>query len=75
MTKRIASRLIEQIETLSNIATAFSDFARMPLGSFAELDIAETLRSVADLFQSDAKLICKLPYLMKLAGFLLIKIS
>jgi len=55
MTKRIASRLIEQIETLSNIATAFSDFARMPLGNFAELNIAETLRSVADLFQSDAE--------------------
>lgn len=54
MTKRIASRLIEQIETLSNIATAFSDFARMPLGNFSELDISETLRSVADLFQSDS---------------------
>jgi two-component system, NtrC family, nitrogen regulation sensor histidine kinase NtrY len=56
MTRRVASRLIEQIETLSNIATAFSDFARMPLGTFARVDIADTLRSVSDLFESDEEL-------------------
>lgn len=49
----ISSRLVEQIETLSNIATAFSDFARMPLGKLAPVDIAEILRSVTALFAAD----------------------
>jgi len=52
LTKKIASRLIEQIETLSNIATAFSDFARMPIGKFEHVNITEVLRSVSDLFVS-----------------------
>lgn len=49
----ISNRLVEQIETLSNIATAFSDFARMPLGKQAPVNIAEVLNSVTDLFASE----------------------
>lgn len=49
----ISNRLVEQIETLSNIATAFSDFARMPLGNQAPVNIAEVLNSVTDLFASE----------------------
>jgi signal transduction histidine kinase len=49
----ISSRLVEQIETLSNIATAFSDFARMPLGKQTPVNVAEVLNSVTDLFASE----------------------
>jgi signal transduction histidine kinase len=49
----VSNRLVEQIETLSNIATAFSDFARMPLGNQAPVNIAEVLNSVTDLFASE----------------------
>lgn len=50
MTKRIASRLIEQIDTLANIATAFSDFAKMPIGNPKKENIVTILNSVVELF-------------------------
>ncbi len=52
MTKKIASRLIEQIDTLANIATAFSNFAKMPVGKPQKEDIVTILSSVVDLFES-----------------------
>lgn len=50
MTKRIALRLIEQIDTLANIATAFSDFAKMPIGNPQRENIISILNSVVGLF-------------------------
>jgi signal transduction histidine kinase len=52
MTKRIAARLIEQIDTLANIATAFSDFAKMPVGYPKNENIISILNSVVELFIS-----------------------
>ena len=45
--------LIEQIDTLSNIATAFSDFARMPEAHRKVLDVMSRLQSSVSLFQSN----------------------
>lgn len=52
MTRKIASRLIEQIDTLANIATAFSNFAKMPIGKPQNEDIVPILNSVVDLFET-----------------------
>lgn len=52
LTKRVTKRMIEQIDTLSSIATAFSDFARMPIGKFNQVNLDEILVSVVDLFKT-----------------------
>jgi signal transduction histidine kinase len=51
LTAKITQRLIEQIDNLSNIATAFSDFAKMPQGEFKKIDILPILLSAAELFR------------------------
>jgi len=51
LTERISQRLIEQIDNLSNIATAFSDFAKMPQGTFQKIDMYPILFSTVDLFR------------------------
>lgn len=48
--KNIAQTLISQIDTLSSIASAFSDFAVMPQPKPVKLDLAEVLRKVINLF-------------------------
>jgi nitrogen fixation/metabolism regulation signal transduction histidine kinase len=50
LTERISHRLIEQIDTLSNIATAFSDFAKMPQGELVKIEAAPILVSTVELF-------------------------
>ncbi|MCO5231928.1 MAG: HAMP domain-containing histidine kinase [Chitinophagales bacterium] len=52
LTKQIASRLIEQIDTLSGIATAFSNFAKMPIGQPKNENIVPILLSLVDLFKT-----------------------
>jgi signal transduction histidine kinase len=42
--------LIEQIDTLSNIATEFSGFAQMPTAHVTQFDLDQVLQSVADLY-------------------------
>ncbi len=42
--------LLDQIETLSDIATSFSDFAKMPDPRSEKLDISELLRETIDLY-------------------------
>ena len=49
--ERTSHTLIEQIETLSRIASAFSDFAKMPNAKKVELDVGPLLRSVHALFE------------------------
>ena len=43
--KRISKTLIEQIETLSNIATEFSNFAKMPKANNETIRIAEIIKN------------------------------
>ena len=47
--ERTAKALIEQIDTLSNIATEFSSFAKMPKAQIEEVDLRELLQSCTDL--------------------------
>jgi signal transduction histidine kinase len=42
--------LIEQIETLSNIATEFSNFAKLPKPEFEEVNLTSVLQATADLY-------------------------
>lgn len=51
LTEKISQRMIEQIDNLSNIATAFSDFAKMPQGTFQKINIYPILFSTVDLFR------------------------
>lgn len=48
---RIAKRMIEQIDGLARIATAFSHFARLPKAQLSRFDLKDTLLSVAELHQ------------------------
>ncbi|MBL7913942.1 MAG: HAMP domain-containing histidine kinase [Bacteroidia bacterium] len=48
--QRFSQTLIEQIDTLSNIATEFSNFAKMPKANNEETDIALILRNCVTLY-------------------------
>ena len=47
---RITATLIQQIDTLSNIATAFSNFAKMPQPVPVKIDLRELLQQIASLY-------------------------
>jgi nitrogen fixation/metabolism regulation signal transduction histidine kinase len=49
--KRFSNTMIEQIDTLSRIATEFSNFAKMPRATMAELNLREILSSVKELYE------------------------
>ena len=48
--KKFTSSLIEQIDTLSNIASAFSDFARMPSSNKEGLNLSEIVENTISFF-------------------------
>jgi two-component system, NtrC family, nitrogen regulation sensor histidine kinase NtrY len=48
--KRIGDTLIEQIDTLSNIATEFSNFAVMPRPAYTSVDLVAILKHTVDLY-------------------------
>ena len=48
--QRITGTLIEQIDTLSSIASAFSDFAKMPVAKNEKLDLSALLNRVTNLY-------------------------
>ncbi|MDY0200683.1 MAG: ATP-binding protein [Tenuifilaceae bacterium] len=48
--EKFADTLIEQIGTLSNIATEFSNFAKMPIGQFNHIAINGIVRDASTLF-------------------------
>lgn len=50
MFQKFSSSLVEQINTLSNIATEFSNFAKMPVSSMVEVDINSIIDEVLTLF-------------------------
>ncbi|TND10295.1 MAG: integral membrane sensor signal transduction histidine kinase [Bacteroidetes bacterium] len=49
--ERVTKTLIEQIDTLSSIASAFSDFAKMPKPSNEKIDLKDVVSSCIELFQ------------------------
>ena len=50
--ERVTATLIEQIDNLSNIATEFSNFAKMPLARNQVFVLAEQLQKVIDLYET-----------------------
>jgi two-component system, NtrC family, nitrogen regulation sensor histidine kinase NtrY len=51
--ERFTNNLIEQIDTLSHIATEFSNFAKMPKMSPEKVDLSQLLRSTVDFHQGE----------------------
>ncbi|WP_372744105.1 PAS domain-containing sensor histidine kinase [Lutibacter sp.] len=45
--------LIQQIDTLSSIASAFSNFAKMPSQNREEIDVVEVVKHALDIFNED----------------------
>ena len=52
---RFVVSMIEQIDSLSEIASAFSDFAKMPAGKFENIDLEEFIREVSALYKDFEK--------------------
>ena len=50
---RVSKTLIEQIDNLSEIATAFSSFAKMPKAKNEVMDLVEVVNGVVDLFKKE----------------------
>lgn len=50
---RTAKTLIEQIDTLSHIATEFSSFAQMPKANLEKLDLKEVLENAVELHKNE----------------------
>ncbi len=50
---KVADMLIEQIDTLSVIATEFSNFAKMPTTHLEKINICDILNRVAELFKQN----------------------
>ncbi len=50
--KRVTGTLIEQIDNLSNIATEFSNFAKIPTARNQVFHLAEQLQKVIDLYET-----------------------
>jgi signal transduction histidine kinase len=58
MDKKMASltqTIIEQIDTLSTIATEFSNFAKMPKANLESIDLKQVLHSILDLYKDSGE--------------------
>jgi len=53
---RVTQNLIEQIDTLSGIATEFSNFAQIPKAKNEVFNLVEVLKNVCDLFEPNENL-------------------
>lgn len=51
--KRTAKTLVEQIDTLTNIANEFSSFAKMPKAHEQEVNLVEVIETVIDLYKKE----------------------
>jgi len=49
--KRFSENMISQIESLSEIASAFSDFAKMPTVEFKKTDVNKVIENTLELFR------------------------
>lgn len=57
--RRTFESLIDQIDNISDIATSFSDFAKMPLPKNELFEISSVLNKAADLYADDPKIILR----------------
>jgi len=48
--KKVSATLIDQIDNLSNIASEFSNFAKMPIAKRKKIDVVEVLMQCVSLF-------------------------
>ncbi|MFV0304982.1 MAG: sensor histidine kinase [Moheibacter sp.] len=48
--KDLSDTLVTQIDTMSAIAEAFSDFARLPLRKDEEIDVVDTIKTALEIF-------------------------
>lgn len=53
--KATSQMLIEQIDTLANIADAFSNFAKMPKANTEKIDLIPIIKNTVDLFTKEEK--------------------
>jgi two-component system, NtrC family, nitrogen regulation sensor histidine kinase NtrY len=53
MLKRPIETLIQQVDTLSDIATSFSSFAKMPIPLNEEIDLKSLVRGICELFKNN----------------------
>lgn len=60
--KETLKSLLEQIETLSKIATAFSDYAKLPENVSSTFDISELLKSTIKLYDVEKNITITLIY-------------
>ncbi len=58
--ERFSSGMVEQIDTLSGIASAFSNFAQMPRAKAEELDLGELVGTAVSLFDATPGVSCTL---------------
>ena len=56
LTQKVTVGLIEQINTLTDIASAFSDFAKMPAENFERVNLSEIIQSTSEIFDDPDKL-------------------
>ncbi|MBK8498965.1 MAG: GHKL domain-containing protein [Flavobacteriales bacterium] len=50
--ERFSTSMVQQIDALNGVATAFSQFAQMPSASPADLDLSEVVRAAVDVFHA-----------------------
>jgi two-component system, NtrC family, nitrogen regulation sensor histidine kinase NtrY len=55
LTENVSESLIEQIDNLSHIATAFSDFAKMPEADPEEIQLHELLHKAVELYLNNTR--------------------
>jgi nitrogen fixation/metabolism regulation signal transduction histidine kinase len=53
LTKRVCETVIEQIDNLSEIATSFSNFAKINNPKLEKVDVVPILRNISDLFNNE----------------------
>lgn len=52
---KVAQMLIEQIDTLSHIATEFSNFAKLPTTNLETINLFDVLQNIVNLFQQNTE--------------------
>ena len=61
LAKRVCQTMIEQIDNLSEIATAFSSFAKMPSASKEKVSLTNIIQNVVNLFNQTSKISIQFP--------------
>lgn len=56
LTENVAASMIEQIDNLSHIASAFSDFAKMPEAQPEEINLNELVLKAAELYLNNTRI-------------------